>query len=202
MAEGHPSEKRQAANPAAIDWDRPRDILACRWTVRHGDKIYGPYTCEAMETYIAEGRLAAHSMIAPEGSTDWRAATTVSIFSGLFDTIRAPHIGATVAPRPTAEGKRLSGETANFVIITEIKSRQTGPFGDDIMSIGAALKLSETVWLVSARATSIALVNHLSRNLDLRDRLVIIDAARDRIAWFNLATETAAKVARVWRKPA
>ncbi|MAB15496.1 DUF4339 domain-containing protein [Parvibaculum sp.] len=59
-----------------------------RWTLKYGDRIYGPYSFQAMQTYIAEGRIAGHSLIAPEGTplaaADWRRADEVPHFTNFF----------------------------------------------------------------------------------------------------------------------
>lgn len=59
-----------------------------RWTLKYGDKIYGPYSFQAMQTYVAEGRVAGHSLIAPEGTplaaADWRRADEVPQFANFF----------------------------------------------------------------------------------------------------------------------
>lgn len=59
-----------------------------RWTLKYGDKIYGPYTFQAMQTYVAEGRVAGHSLIAPEGTplaaSAWRRADEVPHFAAFF----------------------------------------------------------------------------------------------------------------------
>ncbi|NIJ40210.1 hypothetical protein FHS78_000465 [Parvibaculum indicum] len=59
-----------------------------RWTLKYGDRIYGPYTFRAMQTYVAEGRVAGHSLIAPEGTPlaagDWRRADEVPQFANFF----------------------------------------------------------------------------------------------------------------------
>ena len=64
-----------------------------RWLLKYGDRIYGPYSEEAMTGYIAEGRVIASSIVAPEGSglTDaaWQPANTVEIFATHFSPAEA-----------------------------------------------------------------------------------------------------------------
>lgn len=70
-----------------------------RWLLKYGDRIYGPYSQEAMIGYIAEGRVIATSMIAPEGSgladVAWQPASAVDTFAASF------------APAETSPTKRI-----------------------------------------------------------------------------------------------
>ena len=64
-----------------------------RWLLKYGDRIYGPYSEEAMTGYIAEGRVIANSIVAPEGSglsdAAWQPASTVEIFAAHFSPAEA-----------------------------------------------------------------------------------------------------------------
>ena len=64
---------------------------------------------------------------------------------------------------------------------------------------GETVDIVPGVWLVRARTTASALRNDLSHLLDREDRLFVVDASRDRSAWFNFASEADAKVRGLWR---
>jgi len=89
-----------------------------RWLLKYGDRIYGPYSEEAMTGYIAEGRVIATSVVAPEGSglTDaaWQPASTVEIFATHFSPAEAAEAKpAHVEPQPAAtEAEEARAETA------------------------------------------------------------------------------------------
>ena len=38
------------------------------WTISVAGQTYGPYTANQLQTFVAEGRLAAHSLVAPQGN--------------------------------------------------------------------------------------------------------------------------------------
>lgn len=222
---------------------------AGRWLLKYDDRLYGPYTHEAMAGYIAEGRVIASSLIAPEGTLsddpDWMAASTVAAFADNFTPSRpqapkpenevtrivpsylAPaatdHAEPTTAEsdsdihqavtpdtaatqRPTygpAKGqtdRRRQPETANFIVIMDIKARYAGPLEQAIMSLGPAYKLAPNVWCVNTDTTAAGLLNDLSIHIGKTDSMFIVDATRDRTAWHNLGPETDAKIRRVWRR--
>lgn len=65
-----------------------------RWLLKYADRIYGPYTFEAMKSYIAEGRVITQSVIAPEGSApgaeDWQHAASIPAFADIFAEMQSP----------------------------------------------------------------------------------------------------------------
>lgn len=196
-----------------------------RWLLKYGDRVYGPYSHEAMASYVAEGRVVAQSLIAPEGTSPdadtWQSAATVSAFGSLFGVSRTaspvdaeaaraePRMEPSAQPaggRPTyGPGKgqterRRQPETANFIVIMDIKARFAGPLEQAIMSLGPAYKLAPNVWCVNTNATAAGLLNDLSIHIGKTDSMFIVDATRDRTAWHNLGPETDAKIRRVWRR--
>ncbi len=193
-----------------------------RWLLKYGDRVYGPYTPDAMKSYIAEGRIVAQSLIAPEGTLPgadaWQPASSTAPFAEFFGRA-VPMPAATPAqprePEPAAASstgrapygsgkgqvdRRRQPETANFVIVMDIKARYAGPLEQAIMSLGPAYKLAPNVWCVNTNATAAGLLNDLSVHIGKTDSMFIVDATRDRTAWHNLGLETDATIRRVWRR--
>jgi hypothetical protein len=192
-----------------------------RWLLKYGDRVYGPYALDAMKSYIAEGRIVGQSLIAPEGTLPgadtWRPASSTAPFAEFFGravpTPAAPAqmrepaapAAAPAGRSPYGSGKgqtdrRRQPETANFVIVMDIKARYAGPLEQAIMSLGPAYKLAPNVWCVNTNATAAGLLNDLSVHIGKTDSMFIVDATRDRTAWHNLGPETDAKIRRVWRR--
>ena len=200
---------------------------ATRWLLKYGDRVYGPYSHDAMTGYIAEGRVIASSIVAPEGTENWSAANEVDAFAESFGITKdqdrvAPNYRTpaeeTAEPEPeirqeaTPEARPVYGpakgqtdrrrqpETANFIVIMDIKARYAGQLEQAIMSLGPAYKLAPNVWCVNADLTAAGLLNDLSIHIGKTDSMFIVDATRDRTAWHNLGPETDAKLRRVWRR--
>jgi hypothetical protein len=213
-----------------------------RWALKYGDKVYGPYSFEAMKSYVAEGRVAEHSLLAPEGTpagaSMWRYAIDIPLFAPLFaapeepspaeehdalandevaeqpaDDTAATDLTASVTQADETDEPRVSygpgkgqmerrrqPETANFIIVMDIKARFAGPLEQAIMSLGAAYKLAPNVWCVNTDATAAGLLNDLSQHIGRTDSMFIADTTRDRTAWSSMGPEVDAKIRRVWRR--
>jgi len=205
---------------------RTPETGARRWLLKYGERIYGPYSLDAMKSYIAEGRVIAQSIVAPEGTLPgaegWHSAALYPDFAGIFTAPRetaaaeTPAVAPQPQPEPAAEqqdaraaygsakgqtDRRRQPETANFLVVMDIKARYAGPLEQAIMSLGPAYKLAPNVWCVNTNATATGLLNDLSIHIGKSDSMFIVDATRDRTAWLNLGPETDAKLRRVWRRP-
>lgn len=201
-----------------------------RWLLKYGDRVYGPYGDDAMRSYIAEGRIVAQSLIAPEGTLPgadaWQPAAATAPYAEFFGRAvpkpaatptpaSTPSPAATREPAPAAAtpqgrspygsakgqvDRRRQPETANFVVVMDIKARYAGQLEQAIMSLGPAYKLAPNVWCVNTNGTAAGLLNDLSVHIGKTDSMFIVDATRDRTAWHNLGPETDAKIRRVWRR--
>jgi len=201
-----------------------------RWLLKYDERIYGPYSRAAMESYIAEGRIAARSIVAPEGtlpgSDAWCEAASTAEFASFFqgipvavtpraeaqpakrrsDAASAAAAAASAASRTefgSEKGqvdRRRQPETSNFIIVIDVKARYAGPLEQAIMSLGPAYKLAPNVWCVNAEATAPGLLNSLSQHIGKTDSMFIVDATRDRSVWLNIGPESEAKLRRVWRR--
>lgn len=259
----HPAENSSGSNAQADTTQQHR------WVLKYGDKVYGPYSFDAMKSYVAEGRVAEHSLLAPEGTpagaTMWRYAVDIPAFAELFlaepaaaglaetsqsetpvsqdpaaaDEMtdetgdagaadvpaRQPDVSPAAEPEvthemairqpasPAADGqrpaygpgkgqidRRRQPDTANFLIVMDIKARFAGPLEQAIMSLGPAYKLAPNVWCVNTDATAAGLLNDLSQHIGRTDSMFIADTTRDRTAWSSMGPEVDAKIRRVWRR--
>jgi hypothetical protein len=67
--------------------------------------------------------------------------------------------------------------------------------------MGAVCDLASGLWLVRTRFSAGVIRNTLSQTLERGDRFVVIDATRDRFAWFNFGPEIDARIGQVWNGP-
>ncbi|ABS64247.1 hypothetical protein Plav_2639 [Parvibaculum lavamentivorans DS-1] len=267
MAQTDMAQTNEISSQPSVD-----NAAAQRWVLKYGDRVYGPYSFETMKTYVAEGRVAEHSLLAPEGTPAgagmWRYAIDLPLFAELLRNLSQPEAepdaDASVDPealqpqspaeaahetavraedtdlterdeadpvaaadepgqqdRPFAEpasitqpaderrvygpakgqvDRRKQPETANFLIIMDIKARFAGPLEQAIMSLGPAYKLAANVWCVNTDATAPGLLNDLSPYIGRSDSMFIADTTRDRTAWSSMGPEVDAKIRRVWRR--
>jgi len=196
------------------------DALDGRWVLQVAGRIYGPYTGHALQEYVREGRIVAQSIVARTGQAageeDWMPAAQDPALSILFSAADAERAisqqdAATAMPvrddghrsfgsKKTQTDRRTQPTSFNIVIITDVKSRSSGPLENAIMSLGPAYKISANVWVVHTPSGAPEVVNSLTQHLGSMDRLFVVDATRNRTAWFNMGPETDAKIRQVWQQ--
>ena len=93
------------------------------WTINAGGRIYGPFSLERMRSFAGEGRLAANSLVAREGATDWREARTEAEFADLFSpAMSESRQSQSVQPQTPEE------QHGRFAIVVDMKSRHSADF--------------------------------------------------------------------------
>ncbi len=87
------------------------------WTISVQGRNYGPYTTEQMDSFVGEGRLAGHSLVAPEGGLQPKPAREYPELAAFFEPAQpesavaaqpspAPQIPS--GPTPSASGRFLT----------------------------------------------------------------------------------------------
>ncbi|WP_421787123.1 DUF4339 domain-containing protein [Hyphobacterium sp.] len=158
------------------------------WFVKVDGRVYGPYTSPQMRGYITEGRVADYTLVSVERDTEWKPAGDVEILRSWIDENREVAMAAAVTE-----------DAANLLVVTEVKSGVSEAVESVLGRYGETAEIVPGVWMVRARTTASALRNDLSHLLDREDKLMVVDASRDRSAWFNFATDIDAQVRELWR---
>jgi uncharacterized protein DUF4339 len=197
------------------------------WTINVSGRVYGPFTSERMRSFVSEGRLAPHSLVAREGSSDWHEARDEPEFSDVFSN-RAPGPSTTApeqkvaapAPQtvpslqpqmstPASHAPHANGvatgehATAHFAVIIDQKAVSAASnIEGAINSLGQSYRLTNNVWIISTEQTVSAVRNRLVQELGKADSLFVIDASRGKAAWFNFGPEADVRIRRVWQKSA
>ncbi len=164
----------------------PKADTTAKWWVQVRGKAFGPYPIEQMARFIAEGRVRPTTLVADDPEGNWLEARRVLALRGL----RAP---ASAKAEPT--------EAANVFVHAEIVSGSWNAFVAAIEGMGAVCELAPGLWLVRTRFSAGVIRNTLSQTLERGDRFVVIDASRDRFAWFNLGPEIDVRIGKVWNGP-
>lgn len=199
------------------------------WSINVSGRVYGPFTSERMRSFVGEGRLAPHSLVAREGTDDWHEAREEPEFVDVFkDRGRAatpeaptaspapqpvnapqpaqPH--AAPAPHPQTHAPQPvtpAGEhtAAHFAVIVDQKAQSAASHIEAaITSLGPAYRLTTNVWIISTEQSVSAVRNRLVQELGKADSLFVIDASRGKAAWFNFGPEADVRIRRVWQKTA
>ena len=200
------------------------------WTINVSGRVYGPFTSERMRSFVGEGRLAPHSLIAREGSADWHEARDEPEFSDVFTqrghpapvatpaaavTRPSPSAHAPQSPQPNAaphspqaytpqaSGAAADHGASHFAVIIDQKAQGAASnIEGAIGSLGPAYRLTNNVWIISTEHSVSAVRNRLVQELGKADSLFVIDASRGKAAWFNFGPEADVRIRRVWQKTA
>jgi hypothetical protein len=183
------------------------------WIISAAGQSYGPYNLQQMQTFVGEGRLAAHSMVAPAGENNFRQASSYSELVRLF---------APAGPMPSATGKFVTasgvecdeetisptfgrstdeprtGERGRFVVIADMKSGSISGLEEEVFNLGPAQPLMPQAWLLISDQPINAIRNALVQKLGKLDMLFIVDATHNKAAWFNFGLEADARIRRIW----
>ena len=159
---------------------------SAKWYVQVRGKPFGPYPIEQMARFMAEGRVRPTTLVADKPDGTWLEARRVLALRGL----RAP----------TASND-TQAEAANVFVHAEIVSGSWNAFMAALESMGGVCDLASGLWLVRTRFSAGVIRNTLSQTLERGDRFVVIDATRDRFAWFNLGPEIDVRIGKVWNGP-
>lgn len=156
-----------------------------QWWVQVRGRKFGPYTIEQMARFLSEGRVRPTTMVSADGETEWLEARRVMALRGLRT--------------PTPANDAI--EAANVFVHAEIVSGSWNGFMAALESMGTVCDLAPGLWLVRTKFSAGVVRNTLSQTLERGDRFVVVDATRDRLAWFNLGPETDVRIAKVWNGP-
>jgi uncharacterized protein DUF4339 len=184
------------------------------WTMNVGGQTYGPYSETQLQGFVGEGRLAAHSLLAPAGSTQFRPAGSYPMLARLFATAGAPNPSATgkfvtaggvesdedmISPTfGRSSDEPRSGERGRFVIIADMKSRSISGLEEEIFNLGPAYSLMPQAWLLISEQPVNQIRNTLVQKLGKLDMFFIVDATHNKAAWFNFGPEADTRIRRVW----
>ncbi|MBI3437396.1 MAG: DUF4339 domain-containing protein [Proteobacteria bacterium] len=157
---------------------------ATQWWVQIRGRSFGPYSIEQMARFMSEGRVRPTSLVADNPEKGWVEARKIMSLRGL----RTPSVHGSV-------------EAANVFVQAEIFSGATMAFLAGLEGLGTVCDLAPGLWLVRTKFSASAIRNTLSQTLETGDRFVVIDATRDRLAWFNLGPGTDVRIGKVWNAP-
>jgi hypothetical protein len=160
------------------------------WFVKVEGRVYGPYTGAQMRAFVGEGRIAPHSYVSGTRDGEFLPASSMpQIQSWLDDNRSAPGTHRT----PHADAR-----TSNFMVVTDLHADSRGGFETVLHEFGDVEVITESVWIVRAATTASYLRNELSHLLDRDDKLFVVDASRDRAAWFNLGKDADEQIRDLW----
>lgn len=180
------------------------------WTISVGGRAYGPYTGEQMRSFAAVGRLAPHSLVAQSGSDRFQPASGDPTLATFFRAARPSADSALLfpaqeeppQPRFGRKDESEAGLPTQYIIVADMKSRSIASLEEEIFSMGPAYAILPQVWILLSATSLSAIRNALVQKLGKLDMLFVLDAAHNKVAWFNFGPEADARIRRIWSKAA
>ncbi len=176
------------------------------WTVNTGERTYGPYTITQLQAFATEGRLAPHSLVARTGEKEYHPASEDPDLGNLFRNARSTAAVAQALriDQPQRFGRKENdnepGELSHYIIIADMKSRSVAGIEEEVFNLGPAYTVLPQVWLLACDLSINAVRNALVQKLGKLDMLFVVDATRDRAAWFNFGPEADSRIRRLWAR--
>lgn len=164
----------------------PKTAATGQWWVEVRGKAYGPYAYAQLTQYVAEGRVRPTTRVSDRPDGAW---------------VEARRVIGLISPDASRPANDAAPGGANVFVHAEIRSGAWNGFMSALESMGAICELSTGLWLLRTRYSAGVIRNTLSQTLEQGDRFVVVDATRDRFAWFNLGPEVDVRVAKVWNGP-
>lgn len=165
------------------------------WWVQIRGQAYGPYTDAQMAGFVAEGRVRPATRVSTAKDGEWREARE---FEALMASLRGNRSFAVQAPAPAPAAEKPATEAANIFVFAEIHSGAWNRFMAALEGLGLVVDMAPGLWLIRTRHSAGIVRNTLSQTLENGDRFVVVDATRDRLAWYNLGPEVDVHIRDVW----
>jgi hypothetical protein len=160
------------------------------WWVKAGEKVYGPYTRAQMARFVGEGRVIASTMVSTNPASEWTEARhSQGLRTALHEARGAFRAKSGVKPEPGP---------ANVLVWAEMNSGSSRRFEHELRQLGAVADIVPGLYMVRTTHTAGTMRNVLSQVLERGDKVMVLDATRDRLAWFNLGPEVDVRLREVW----
>ncbi|MEO1658634.1 MAG: GYF domain-containing protein [Pseudomonadota bacterium] len=158
------------------------------WCMNVSGRIFGPYDTDQMSRFIAEKRLAYHSLVAPAGSRDFRPALQFPELRNLFKPKSADERGAEPQTRAQA--------TKSFLIVFGSEMGGAERASRLYTSLPEVIPLSATTWLVQSDRSADDLRDELARLLPSTERAVVIACSSQSPACHGVSLEEHERISK------
>ncbi|HTI66240.1 MAG TPA: hypothetical protein VL460_01700 [Caulobacteraceae bacterium] len=166
------------------------------WYVQAGGKVWGPYPEARIGAFVAEGRVAPETLMAPQAEGPFRPAARQARLHRLFGDVELA--GPDGPARPQAPEAASTLPVRPLLVWAALKSQRPDRFEALLGAYGPYVRVGPGLWLVRARVGPAGLRNAMTRRLDGGDALMVLDAPLDQAAWFNLDGAVDRTLRQLW----
>ena len=183
------------------------------WFVSANDQVFGPYPHELMRDYVSQKRIGQRSLVRLGETGEFMPAGMHAALARCFEVedVTSSSTDAktgtdTKSDREVRTARTRSSDAdntkvSNFAVIADFRSGSMLKFEGEIKKLGRVFRVNPNVWLLQCEQTSNAIKQALAPHVGAADPLLIIDAARNSLAWHNFDAFQAAHVRDLWKLP-
>ncbi len=189
------SETLELSEPApALSGDdaAPPPFESVKWRVRVGDKEYGPYQRSRLLDFLKEGRVTASTLLCCGVDTEFKRADQHPNLRWDFKTPRRRKFGD-----PKLDPGETEVPVCNYFIAGRLLAGNDR-FEQVLGGAGKFTRASGDMWILRSRLTIQQIRNQLSMIMKPNEHFLIVNASKDRLAWFNIGPENDVAVRDVW----
>jgi hypothetical protein len=170
----------------------PPPFEGVKWRVKIGDREYGPYPRSRLIDFLKEGRVTASTFLCCGNDRDYHRADHHPNLRWDFKAARRRKFGD-----PKLEPGESEVPVCNYFIAARLVA------GNDrvekvLREAGKMTRASGDMWVLRSRLTVQQLRNHLTMIMKPHEHFIIVNASKDRLAWFNIGVENDVNVRSVW----
>ena len=170
----------------------PPPFEGVKWRVKIGDREYGPYPRSRLIDFLKEGRVTGSTFLCCGTDTDYHRADHHPNLRWDFKGPRKRKFG---------DPKLAPGESvvpvSNYFIAARL-SAGNERFERVLREAGKMTRASGDMWVLRSRLTVQQLRNQLTMIMRPHEHFFIVNASKDRLAWFNIGVENDIAVRNVW----
>ena len=182
--------------------NRPVESGASVWFIQAAGRVWGPYPETRMTSFVDEGRVAADTLVGVRPEGPFAPAAHQMRLRGLFgghDFAEMESASELAAPIPAhPQAKVEAGAARPMLVVTTLKGARADSFEALVGAHGPYVRVQAGLWLVRTPMSPASLRNVLTRRMEAGDSVMVVAAAADQAAWFNLDGETDRTLRTLW----
>ncbi|GAB5458413.1 MAG: hypothetical protein Hens3KO_14430 [Henriciella sp.] len=157
------------------------------WRVLIEEDVYGPYTFGQMRSFVLEGRIKASSKVACGDGAAFTLAGNNDRLSSLFP---GQQDEPDVSDAPARQ---------NHVIISQVEYEIRQRVIAVLNELGEFTEIMPGVYLLNTAHRTAKIHECLNAVTCENDRILIVNASDDRLAWIGLRDDIGAHIRNVWK---
>jgi hypothetical protein len=170
----------------------PPPFESVKWRVRIGEKEYGPYPRSRLIDFLKEGRVQAGTFIACGSDPDYLRADCHPNLRWDFKGPKKRKFGD-----PRLDAGETEVPVCNYFIAARLVSGNER-FERVLREAGKATRAAGDMWVLRSRQTIQQLRSQLTLAVRPHEHFIIVNASKDRLAWYNIGVENDIAVRTVW----